>query len=230
MSRPKFSALANGLANNPLARHPPSLLRASALQMASSYPISPDTSDRVTPRSASLSSIGSRNSARSISRFSIRSTSQTSTSRQSFSAPRLTKRNTMSAVDISAIQEAMKLTSLDQHRGYSQDRFAEVKQTQPTEYMEESAAAGYQIIREPHWNKGMLACHGRLRRRGFGPSSCGLCPSALHSPLTRLFRSLLYPRGACRQEPHRPHPPHHGEPRDPEHPCHEDDPEPPDRH
>lgn len=62
----------------------------------------------------------------------------------------------MSAVDISAIQEAMKMTALDQHRGYTQDRFAEVKQTQTTQYLPEAAAAGYQIIREPHWNKGML--------------------------------------------------------------------------
>ncbi len=62
----------------------------------------------------------------------------------------------MSAVDITAIQEAMKMTALDQHRGYTQDRFAEVKQSQSTEYLAETDAAGYQIIREPHWNKGMF--------------------------------------------------------------------------
>lgn len=61
----------------------------------------------------------------------------------------------MSAVDISAIQEAMKMSALDQHRGYAQDRFGEVKQDHPTEYLTEENAAGYQIIREPNWNKGM---------------------------------------------------------------------------
>lgn len=60
----------------------------------------------------------------------------------------------MGAVDISAIQEAMKMSALDQHRGYSQDRFGEVKQDHTTEYLPEDRAAGYQIIREPHWNKG----------------------------------------------------------------------------
>lgn len=69
----------------------------------------------------------------------------------------------MSAVDITAIQEAMKMTGLDQHRGYAQDRFAEVKQDHPTEYLPETAASGYQIIREPNWNKGMSLLPLRVR-------------------------------------------------------------------
>ena len=61
----------------------------------------------------------------------------------------------MAAVDIAAIQEAMKLSALDQHRGYAQDHYGEVKQDHPTEYLSEQDAAGYQIIKEPFWNKGM---------------------------------------------------------------------------
>ncbi|KAM3556107.1 hypothetical protein MY1884_005246 [Beauveria asiatica] len=154
--------------------------------MASSYPISTDTSDIATPRSASLSSIGSRTSGRSISRFSVRSASQTSTSRLSFSAQRLTQRNTMSAVDISAIQEAMKMTALDQHRGYTQDRFAEVKQTQPTQYLSEAAAAGYQIIREPHWNKGLsFTPEERVAK-----NLTGLIPHTMESLETQSIRAM----------------------------------------
>lgn len=65
----------------------------------------------------------------------------------------------MSAVDLEAIQEAMKTASLDQHRGYAQDHYGEVKQDHTTEYVAKTDAAGYQIIREPLWNKGSsLAC------------------------------------------------------------------------
>ncbi|KAJ6779961.1 hypothetical protein PWT90_11115 [Aphanocladium album] len=179
MSRPRFSALANALANNPLARRPSFLSRASTLQMASSYPISTDTSDVATPRSASPSSIGSRASARSAS--------QTSASRQSSSASqRLTDRNPMGAVDISAIQEAMKMTALDQHRGYAQDRFAEVKQDHPTEYLAESAASGYQIIREPNWNKGLsFTPEERVAK-----NLTGLLPHTMESLETQSIRAM----------------------------------------
>lgn len=51
----------------------------------------------------------------------------------------------------------MRLTALDQHRGYAQDHFAEVKQMRDTEYMPHSQAAGCQVIREPLWNKGKQA-------------------------------------------------------------------------
>ncbi|KAF1735187.1 NADP-dependent malic enzyme [Beauveria bassiana] len=186
MSSPRFSALATVLANNPIARRSSFPSRAFALPMASSYPISTDTSDIATPRSASLSSIDSRKSGRSISRFSVRSASQTSTSRLSFSAQRLTQRNTMSAVDISAIQEAMKMTALDQHRGYTQDRFAEVKQTQPTQYISEAAAAGYQIIREPHWNKGLsFTPEERVAK-----NLTGLIPHTMESLETQSIRAM----------------------------------------
>lgn len=61
----------------------------------------------------------------------------------------------MSTVDIAAIEEAMKMAALDQHRGYAKESYGEIKQDRDTEYMAKTQAAGYQIIREPLWNKGM---------------------------------------------------------------------------
>lgn len=86
------------------------------------------------------------------SRISI-STAATST--QSRSPTRsFTNRNPMASVDLSAIHAAMKMASLDQHRGYAQDHYGEVKQDHPTQYVDQGNAAGYQVIREPLWNKG----------------------------------------------------------------------------
>ncbi|KAK2936165.1 Malic oxidoreductase [Fusarium oxysporum f. sp. vasinfectum] len=60
----------------------------------------------------------------------------------------------MSPVDLSKIEQEIKMAALDQHRGYVQDHYAEVKQDRTPEYVDESNAAGYQIVREPLWNKG----------------------------------------------------------------------------
>jgi hypothetical protein len=68
----------------------------------------------------------------------------------------------MSSVDVFAIEEAMKMAALDQHRGYAKDSHGEVKQDRHTEYLDQSQAAGYQIIREPLWNKGMLSSSLRV--------------------------------------------------------------------
>jgi malate dehydrogenase (oxaloacetate-decarboxylating)(NADP+) len=65
--------------------------------------------------------------------------------------------NPLSSVDLSAIEQGLKAASLDQHRGYAQDHFAEVHQDRETEYVDESMAAGYQVLREPLWNKGMFS-------------------------------------------------------------------------
>lgn len=62
----------------------------------------------------------------------------------------------MSSVDLSKIEEQIKMTALDQHRGYVQDHYAEIQQDRPTQYIDETNAAGYQIVREPLWNKGKL--------------------------------------------------------------------------
>lgn len=66
----------------------------------------------------------------------------------------MTDFNTVSSVDVSSIENAMTMASLDQLRGYSQDHYTEVKQDRSTEYVDESNATAYQILREPLWNKG----------------------------------------------------------------------------
>ena len=48
----------------------------------------------------------------------------------------------------------MKTASLDQHRGYAQEHYDEVKQFRTTEYVPKTLAAGYQLLRDPLWNKG----------------------------------------------------------------------------
>lgn len=70
----------------------------------------------------------------------------------------MTDLNPLSSVDLSAIEEGIKAASLDQLRGYAQNHYTEVKQDHDTEYVDRNMAAGYQILREPHWNKGTFAC------------------------------------------------------------------------
>jgi malate dehydrogenase (oxaloacetate-decarboxylating)(NADP+) len=60
----------------------------------------------------------------------------------------------MSSVDITAIEEAMRMANLDTLRGYSQNRYGEVRQYATTEYISQSQALGYQMLSEPMWNKG----------------------------------------------------------------------------
>ena len=48
----------------------------------------------------------------------------------------------------------MKTASLDQHRGYAQEHFDEIKQFRTTDYVPQTLAAGYQLLRDPLWNKG----------------------------------------------------------------------------
>ena len=66
----------------------------------------------------------------------------------------MTDFNPLSSVDVSAIEEAMKVANLDQLRGYSQNHYGEVKQDRTTEYLNQSEASGYQTLGEPLWNKG----------------------------------------------------------------------------
>lgn len=66
--------------------------------------------------------------------------------------------NPMSSVDIAAIEEAMKMASLDTLRGYAQNRYNnEVRQYATTEYLSQAQALGYQVLNEPMWNKGESA-------------------------------------------------------------------------
>ncbi|PNY27515.1 NADP-dependent malic enzyme, partial [Tolypocladium capitatum] len=148
-----------------------------ALPMASAQQ-SPDSSDvDSTPRSASPSS--SVASGRS-SRTSV------SNKRMSVSGRRLTDFNPMSSVDVFAIEEAMKMAALDQHRGYTQRHIAEVKQHRDTEYLEHSKAAGYQVIHEPLWNKGLsFTPEERVSK-----NLTGLLPHAMESLQTQCARAM----------------------------------------
>jgi len=112
------------------------------------------TSDISTPRSISPSSsvASARSSQSSIS--SSKRMSISSTRRISAAA------NPMSSVDIAAIEEAMKMASLDTLRGYAQNRYNnEVRQYATTEYLSQAQALGYQVLNEPMWNKGESAWH-----------------------------------------------------------------------
>jgi len=48
----------------------------------------------------------------------------------------------------------MKQSSLDVLRGYSQDHYGTVEQYRTTDYVPKNMAGGYQVLREPAWNKG----------------------------------------------------------------------------
>lgn len=61
----------------------------------------------------------------------------------------------MAAVDVEALEAAMKMASLDSFRGYSQDHYGTVNQYNKTDYVSKNMAGGYQVLREPAWNKGI---------------------------------------------------------------------------
>lgn len=97
-----------------------------------------------------------RSSSPAASAFSGRSSHSTvSSKRLSLSLSRRQSAfNPMSSIDIHAIEEQMKMAALDGLRGYAQDHYAEVEQYKSTEYVSQAAATGYQVLREPLWNKG----------------------------------------------------------------------------
>jgi len=111
------------------------------------YAYSTSSSDISTPRSISPSAsvISGRSSQSSISN-----------KRMSISSRRISASNPMSSVDIATIEEAMKMANLDTLRGYAQNHYGQVQQYAKTEYVSHSQAAGYQVLREPLWNKGKL--------------------------------------------------------------------------
>jgi len=81
----------------------------------------------------------------------------------------------MASVDTSAIEAAMKMSSLDVLRGYSQDSFGVINQYRETDYVPQHKAGGYQVIREPAWNKGGQEVPSQL----FNPANTS--PQALPS-------------------------------------------------
>jgi malate dehydrogenase (oxaloacetate-decarboxylating)(NADP+) len=58
--------------------------------------------------------------------------------------------------DTTALERSFKAASLDTMRGYSQNAYAVVEQTHETESIPRPRARGYQLLREPAWNKGWL--------------------------------------------------------------------------
>lgn len=60
----------------------------------------------------------------------------------------------MAAVDVQAIEAAMKIAALDGLRGFAQGHYGTIKQYRETEHVSKSSACGYQVLREPLWNKG----------------------------------------------------------------------------
>lgn len=71
--------------------------------------------------------------------------------------------NPIGGVDIAAIEAAMKQSSLDHLKGYSQNQYGTVEQSEDTEYVNEDSAKGYQVLREPAWNKGEISTGGFMR-------------------------------------------------------------------
>ena len=123
-------------------------LLSPAHAMASyAYTNSTSSSDISTPRSISPSSSIGRSSQSSIS----------SSKRLSIShSRRISAQNPMSSIDITTIEEAMRMANLDTLKGYAQKNYGEVQQYATTEYLTQNQALGYQVLNEPHWNKGKL--------------------------------------------------------------------------
>ena len=72
--------------------------------------------------------------------------------------------NPIGGIDIAAIEAAMKQSSLDHLKGYSQTNYPTVTQSNDTEYISQESAQGYQVLREPAWNKGTFSSSLSLSR------------------------------------------------------------------
>lgn len=112
-------------------------------------------------------------------------------------------------IDTAAIDAQMKLASLNHLAGYSTKSYPDaVPQQSTTTYTPEEMARGYEVLREPFFNKGTY-----------------LQPLTKFTASTILIhsRNLLRPRRPHHQEPHRPHPARHGIHVHASRPRHEDD-------
>ncbi|KAE9367593.1 malic enzyme [Stipitochalara longipes BDJ] len=140
-----------------------------------SYNYSNSSSELSTPRSTSPSSTLSRSStATSISK------------RMSLSGRRISGFNPMAAVDIDAIEAQMKMASLDTLKGYSAEHYGTVKQYRETDYIAERNAGGYQVLREPAWNKGTSFSPDERVSKNL----TGLIPHVLESLETQCMRAM----------------------------------------
>ncbi|KAL1901600.1 hypothetical protein Cpir12675_000470 [Ceratocystis pirilliformis] len=134
------------------------------------------TSNISTPRShspcpsASTTDVASAPYSQFMPGSSPPSLSSTSPSLPSSRAPASTAHDsttnqaTMSSfTNVSAIEQAMQMSSLDQFKGYMQATFPEVQQANLTQYSTEAEASGYQILREPVWNKALPLSYSSSR-------------------------------------------------------------------
>ncbi|PHH73918.1 hypothetical protein CDD80_3477 [Ophiocordyceps camponoti-rufipedis] len=112
-----------------------------------------------------------------------------SSKRMSLSSRRLTDSNPLSSVNMDDIADSLRsTTALDHHRGYVQNHFSEVKQARDTDYVPHDRAAGYQVLREPQWNKGMLPFP--LTRRLVSLANSVVMKGLSFSPEERMSRNL----------------------------------------
>jgi hypothetical protein len=143
--RPEPNTRSEHIINHLATTLPPTLSFLTIFPMASSS--SSSGSDLSTPRSVSPSSTGSRSSA------------TTTNKRMSLSSRRISSPyNPMAGVDVEALEDQMRVAALDGLRGYAQDHYGTVTQYHTTQYITKNMAAGYQVLREPAWNKGW-PCH-----------------------------------------------------------------------
>ncbi|KAI1813953.1 NADP-dependent malic enzyme [Poronia punctata] len=99
---------------------------------------------------------------------------------------RLSALNPLSTIDPASLQGRIKMSSLDGLRGYSQDHYAEVQQERTTDYVQESDAGGYQVLREPLWNKGLsFTPEERIQK-----NLSGLIPHAMEDVETQVQRCM----------------------------------------
>ncbi|CAL3968686.1 unnamed protein product [Diplocarpon coronariae] len=133
------------------------------------------SSEIFTPRSSSPASVVSRSS-----------TATTTSNRMSISQRRMSGFDPVAAVNIQAIEAAMKVAALDSFQGYKQNTYATVEQSRATEYVPRSRAGGYQVIREPAWNKGTSFSPGERQSQNL----TGLIPHVLESLETQCQRAM----------------------------------------
>ncbi|CZT48607.1 related to malate dehydrogenase (oxaloacetate-decarboxylating) (NADP+) [Rhynchosporium secalis] len=143
--------------------------------MAASNSYSSSSSEISTPRSSSPSSVISRSS-----------TATTISKRMSISQRRISGFDPMSAVNMDHVEAAMKAAALDCFKGYAQDNYGTVNQYGITEYVPKNMAGGYQVIREPAWNKGTSFSPDERTSKNL----TGLIPHVLESLETQCQRAM----------------------------------------
>lgn len=92
----------------------------------------------------------------------------------------------MAAVDIDAIEAQMKMAALDTLKGYSADHYGTIKQYRETDYIAERNAGGYQVLREPAWNKGTSFSPDERVSKNL----TGLIPHVLETLETQCMRAM----------------------------------------